>query len=415
MKAKNKPSILRESDLYELWNGLCRSRKSTTDNRLRGIDAGVLNLACGPDYRSAEFDLDGKRYRGDVEIHLRIADWFRHGHHLDWRYDNVLLHLVADQVNSVSENVTTSKGQYVPTLGFDQFPPLVCAENSVLNCHSHKDNLIDMEVCIERMALCRLAEKASLFQCAALGDGLDQAMYRALLRMLGRSQNSGNYERLGLMLPWSTISLVKKRWHPDGEQWLALLLYLGGLGGGMAERRFPAIPDVTDQPVLPADCWQVAGHWPNAHPKRRLSGLARFVHGFPQTELFYYFLEQTTPRKPFDRYLQQMQQVFLPASGEKFWGKNLVIELVGNVVIPGLLHYAELTGSAGFKSYLEDLYLWLPATSVYGSLKKYQTWPECRCLPKKFYIPQGLLWLQKNYCDKGLCDQCPLGRKTETN
>ena len=65
MKAKNKFAYLRESDLYALWNGLCRTGKSTRDNRLRGIDAGVLNLACGPDYRSAEFDLDGRRYRGD--------------------------------------------------------------------------------------------------------------------------------------------------------------------------------------------------------------------------------------------------------------------------------------------------------------------------------------------------------------
>ena len=418
MKDKRKVSPIRESDLYALWHGLCVAQSTTSDRRLRGIHSGRLNLVCGPDYRGAEFDLDGRRYRGDVEIHTRRADWIRHGHHLDWRYDNVQLHLVADEVPSGGEYVSTSKGQTIPTVSFEKFPHIVCDGDLVLRCRAQKNNLIDPDLSLQAMSLRRLHEKANLFYCASMGDGMDQAMYRALMRMLGRGQNADNFERLALMMPWSTIRLIKKRWHPTRQQWQHLFIYLAGLGGSINDRQFPAVTGVTDQPVLPAHIWQLAGQRPFAYPAMRLRGLADFIHFFTQPELYLYFLEQTTRRSPFPECFARLQSTMLPYSDDNsgtFWGKSLITEIIGNVIIPGLYSYAESTASAGFTSYLEDLYFWLPATSSYGCLKNYQTWPEWTALPKKFYVRQGLLWLHKNYCCSALCDHCPLGRIAETN
>src|SRR5262245_31828166 len=42
----------------------------------------------GPDFQGAVLSLaDGSLLRGDVEIHLRSADWRAHGHHLDRAYN----------------------------------------------------------------------------------------------------------------------------------------------------------------------------------------------------------------------------------------------------------------------------------------------------------------------------------------
>ena len=83
MKDKIKQKSTSETKLYALWRGLCLAKKATNNRRLKGIYAGQLNTTCGPDYQGAEFDLDNKRYRGDVEIHCKIKDWFAHGHHLN--------------------------------------------------------------------------------------------------------------------------------------------------------------------------------------------------------------------------------------------------------------------------------------------------------------------------------------------
>ena len=55
----------RESWLYTIWRAFCQHRMHTQDKRLRGIFAGRLSTACGPDFQGAEFELDGRRYRGD--------------------------------------------------------------------------------------------------------------------------------------------------------------------------------------------------------------------------------------------------------------------------------------------------------------------------------------------------------------
>jgi uncharacterized protein DUF2851 len=49
----------------------------------------------GPDFRDAVLArADGSRVYGDVELHLRAANWHAHGHDSDPRYDGVVLHVV---------------------------------------------------------------------------------------------------------------------------------------------------------------------------------------------------------------------------------------------------------------------------------------------------------------------------------
>ena len=56
--------------------------------------------SAGPDVRDAVLrflsgsEQEGARLAGDVEFHVRAGDWFAHGHHLDPRYNHVILHVV---------------------------------------------------------------------------------------------------------------------------------------------------------------------------------------------------------------------------------------------------------------------------------------------------------------------------------
>ena len=93
----------------------------TTDGRkVEVIDSGLHNRNAGPDFFNAKVKIDGTLWVGNVEIHDRSSDWYRHGHDHDSTYDNVVLH-VAGVIDS---EVRTTSGQQLPQLQLD-VPPMV--------------------------------------------------------------------------------------------------------------------------------------------------------------------------------------------------------------------------------------------------------------------------------------------------
>src|SRR4051812_7015096 len=75
---------------------------TTTDGRsVSIIHRGSWTHGFGPDFRDAMIALDGREIlTGSVEIHLKTREWREHGHHLDSRYDAVVLHVVLDHDGS---------------------------------------------------------------------------------------------------------------------------------------------------------------------------------------------------------------------------------------------------------------------------------------------------------------------------
>ena len=88
---------------------------TTTDGRpVEVIHPGLHNHDAGPDFFNAKVKIGGELWVGNVEIHSKASDWFRHHHDSDPAYDNVVLHVVGDADTDIPQRGKTE--QMIPQL-----------------------------------------------------------------------------------------------------------------------------------------------------------------------------------------------------------------------------------------------------------------------------------------------------------
>ncbi len=111
------PFFFSEMLLQQIWD-----RRDFSEGDARTLDGrgvviihpGRWNRLGGPDFQNARLRLDGQEITGDVEVHLREADWAAHRHANDPAYANVGLHVV---LFPVSETWTAGAGgKRIPVL-----------------------------------------------------------------------------------------------------------------------------------------------------------------------------------------------------------------------------------------------------------------------------------------------------------
>ena len=89
---------------------------TTEGERLIILAAGELNDGPGPDVKQAHLILGDLECSGAVEFHQHSQDWFRHGHHLDPAYEEVILHLVYEAGEGPDIPTLVAPGSYPGSL-----------------------------------------------------------------------------------------------------------------------------------------------------------------------------------------------------------------------------------------------------------------------------------------------------------
>ena len=92
--------------------------KTTTGQQVEVIDTGLANTDAGPGFFNAKLKLDGVLWIGNIEIHERSSDWFKHGHHADTGYNSVILHIASE----IDTEISRSNGERIPQI------QLICPE-----------------------------------------------------------------------------------------------------------------------------------------------------------------------------------------------------------------------------------------------------------------------------------------------
>ncbi len=118
-----KQNKILEKFLYEIWKkqDFVSELTTTDDQFVKIIDTGTENKETGgPDFKHARIQIGNLTYTGDVEIDGTHSDWKSHGHHLNKKYNSVILHVVFS--NSRRDSfVYTQEGRKVQSFSLESF------------------------------------------------------------------------------------------------------------------------------------------------------------------------------------------------------------------------------------------------------------------------------------------------------
>ena len=203
-----------EELLHYVWKHklLPLTELQTTDGRVIEIlDPGLHNRNAGPDFFNAKVKIGGTLWVGNVEIHMKSSDWYRHGHDRDAHYNNVVLHVVtlADMEAKTQDGnylpqmvlqiPQPLKGNYEELLHNDQYPPCyrIIPDLTRLTVHSWMAALQT-----ERLEQKTEAIQRRVDQC----DGSwEDAYFVTLARNYGFGINGEAFEQWALNVPLRAV------------------------------------------------------------------------------------------------------------------------------------------------------------------------------------------------------------------
>ncbi|MCB1136017.1 MAG: DUF2851 family protein, partial [Chlamydiia bacterium] len=79
------------------------------------VSPGSWNTDAGPDFVNAHIRIGDTEFFGDVELHLNQEGWTQHRHHIDPRYNRVILHVALWSPREVHP-IEKEDGSLAPTL-----------------------------------------------------------------------------------------------------------------------------------------------------------------------------------------------------------------------------------------------------------------------------------------------------------
>ncbi|MBI9039150.1 MAG: DUF2851 family protein, partial [Bacteroidales bacterium] len=85
---------------------------SSDGKKIEVVNTGEINFDAGPDFFNAKIRIDNTLWAGNVEVHINSSDWFKHKHHKNNAYNNIILHVVFDD----DAIVRRKNGEIIPCL-----------------------------------------------------------------------------------------------------------------------------------------------------------------------------------------------------------------------------------------------------------------------------------------------------------
>lgn len=407
---------------YRLWNHLV-PMKTVDGQTVRVIDNGRINHDSGPDFFNAKVCIDGETWAGNVEIHVKASDWFRHHHDQDPAYDSVILHVV--QVDDAE--IRRSNGQPIPQMVLQCDPNIGQYFNALtgnridrLPCGSiiHEIPSVYITNWLHRMGIERLMAKTERIRTLlrqTSGDH-DQVAYATIARALGTSINGESFQGLAMSTPLNLLYRCS-----DIPLTIEAILF------GQARMLDSDIRDMYYESLQreyrfqqhknglrPSEAvnWKMSRMRPPALPHRRIALLARLIGERRATaEALLGIRDADDARRVFEVPLSEYwqthytfsptQQTMMPHS----LGTATLNMLIINAVVP--FQYA--TGISSRRNDLAERAVDMLSTIPRENNRIVNTFTDCGIDCPDAFTSQALIQLNNEYCNARKCMYCTIG------
>lgn len=442
---------------------LRRDQLMTADERaVRVLHPGFASAEGGPDFRGAVIQIgDDAPRAGDVEVDVRASGWHAHGHDRNPNFQNVILHVVWDDVGVRASACRDGQGSNRLKFKLQPSPPTLTVSNNLdaplaelglwLETESPRtlpENLRGRcsptlrELNGPRVTelLCgaarvRFQAKAAQFHARARHAGWEQALWEGLFRALGYKHN---------VWPMQNLAESRLRWSRDAGSAFVLQARLLGISGLLpaeltrAQKRTDSyLRRVWDcwwrereefsDCLLPRAVWKFHGQRPANHPQRRLALAAHWL----ASENLIATLENWCAAGLPDKALVDSLHKILQVERDEFWswqwtfrsarlkrprpllGTARITDLAVNVVLPWLWIRAAEGKNEKLRQVIEHRYFAWPRAGDNSVLKlareRLLGGPPGRAL-QSAAAQQGLMQIVRDFCERSnaVCDDCRL-------
>jgi len=418
---------MEESFLHFIWEFQQFSNRklfSDSNEAITVIDPGIKNHDAGPDFKNAKIKIADIVWNGNVEIHVKASDWYRHNHQDDLAYDNVVLHVVwkNDYLVSRKDNST------IPTLELrnnidDQLilnhDRLLTSRNEIL-CSRYLAKISSLTIyqTLDKVLTERLMRKSNfILQEIAFTDGdWEEIAWRMLCKNFGFKTNSEPFYDLGQSVPFK---ILKK----ESYDQLGVEAILFGQAGFLQqddsdpyyrqlqkEYQFKQSKYGLGQKVQKHH-WKFLRLRPANFPTIRIAQLATFIKN--NSNLFS-SLTNFESADELRKNLEAKQSVywqehynFSIAAKSKVGrlGKASIDNILINTVVPLLFTYGVYKDNQAYKE---------RALELLSSLKpeknaKVNKWVECGVTVANAFDSQAVIELLDQYCLRKKCLNCAIG------
>lgn len=417
---------MKEEFLQYIWaNALFRNAEFTTlsGENVHVLNVGLQNKDAGADFFNARIQFGNIVLVGNVEIHLRNSDWFRHGHHLNPAYDNVILSVVKEAdtpiYNSRGKEIETVVLDYAEGL-YDEYMFMQKSERQP-GCRRNLEK-VDKDrfyLNLQALAVERLERK-----CGDIHRILEQTcydwqecFYRLLCKYWAGNVNAEPFYQLALALPYKILlKHADKTEIPE-----ALLLGCSGLLEGEQEDEYAISLKQEyrywqakyELQTLSPEQWKFMRTRPDAFPTVRLALLASFFYRFTdwvgeiiQAETLSEVLSllDVQASSYWDNHYRLGQ---VSSYRPKRLGNTLKRTIIINAVVPFLFSYGKKQGN---EECCEKALAWLEELQPEQNYI-ITDWEACGFHFQTALQTQALIQLRKEYCDKHRCLQCRIGHE----
>ncbi|WP_415060976.1 DUF2851 family protein [Flavobacterium sp.] len=386
--------------------------------------SGYYTQQEGPDFFNAQLIIDGQKWAGNIEIHLKSSDWYLHHHENDNNYNNVILHVVWEhdmevfRKNNASIPVLELK-RYIPSQVVHQYQQLL-QPKTWINCEKEIQFIDEftLQNWMERLFFERLEKKSNEVEYLLQKNVFDweATFFQLLAKSFGLNTNGEVFLTMASKIPYAIIK--KERNALENIE----ALFFGATGLLEEEKEDVYFLDLKKRWYYLKHKYQLNGqvclpvqffkHRPDNFPTIRLAQLAKLV--FSHTHFFQSIIELKSVKEMY---------VFFDCSISDYWQAHYVFDkphpkkakkitksfidlLILNCVLPIQFTFAHANGNV-FSDDLIALASEIPAEKN-SIIEKFVSFGLSI---NNSFQSQSVLQLKKEYCNSNSCLNCAIGQK----